>query len=187
MVVIIVFLFLFLKNYKDKNLAPLAVQVPNSFTANAEGPSNPVSLISPDGKITVTMKRSQNKDLVTYTFNTNNLVYTKDTVKDDVFSIPFNTWSPDNKYFFIKEIDGNKVSFLILNASGVSFKNGSQFINVSDIFREKLPTYSLIDATGWAAGNLLIINSNKSDGSEGPSFWFDIPSGTFIQLSNRFN
>ncbi len=184
-VIVIILLFLFLENYKNKNSIPLAVDIPSNLTVSAANPN--ISVTSPDNKSTLTMKKETIKTSVTYTFTTENIIYTKTTTTSDNFSIPFNTWSPDNKYIFLKETDEQTNSFLALNASGVPFKNGSQFINVSDVFKEKLKEFVLKDVTGWAAPTLLILNTNKADGSEGPSFWFDIPSQTFTLLSTRFN
>ncbi len=182
---VVFLLFLFLQNYKNNNSVPLGIQIPTTITANAANPD--VSIISPDGKTNLTMKTVVDNNSIIYTFTTNNLIYTKTTTKDDIFAIPFNSWSPDNKYVFLKETNGNTTSFLVLNSSGVPFKDGSQYINISDNFTQKLNNYKLDDITGWAAGTLLVLNTNKIDGEKGPSFWFDLTSSTFIQLSNRFN
>src|SRR5258708_6331922 len=118
-VIVIILLFLFLENYKNKNSIPLAIQIPTNFTANATSPSDSVSVMSPNGKTSLTMKTITNKNSIIYSFNTDSLVYTKTTTTSDNFSIPFNTWSPDNKYIFLKETDGQIYSFLALNSSGV--------------------------------------------------------------------
>ena len=187
LIIVIAFLvlLLFIKRYVNKTTIPSIPEVSKNLTPNEKNSS--VSMDSPDGKATLTMKTTTDKNSITYFFSTSNLIYTKITTKDDVFSIPFNTWSPDKKYVFLKETKGSTTNFLLLNATGAPFKDNSQFINVSDVFAQKLPIYTLTDTTGWAAGTLLIINTNKADGSEGPSFWFDLSSSTFIQLSNRFN
>src|SRR5258708_5219987 len=181
----IVLLF-FLIRYKNKNSVPkIPTNISKELISTEEKPN--ISMDSPDGKATLTMRTTIDKNLITYAFNTNNLIYVKTTTKNDIFSIPFNTWSPDKNYVFVKENNTGVINFLVLNASGIAFRNGSQFINVNEIFNEKLPNYLLQDATGWASGTLLIVNTNNKDGSTGPSFWFDVPSQTFILLSIRFN
>lgn len=97
-------------------------------------------------------------------------------------SLPHNSWSPDKKLVFIREDGSEEFTFLVFKASGEPFQN-SQYLDVSEFFAKKLPKYVLRDATGWASETLLIITTMTADRSKpGPSFWFDIPSRTFLQL-----
>lgn len=134
--------------------------------------------ISPDGKEALTMKKETSGDSTTYSFTTQKgFLFTKTVSKGVTFSIPFNTWSPDNKYVFVKEDAGSTVNYWVYPGE----------INVTNFFVQKLPNFKLGDITGWASNTLLIVNTNNPDGSEGPSFWFELPSKSFIRLSNRFN
>ena len=49
------------------------------------------------------------------------------------------------------------------------------------------PDYNIDEATGWGGLSLIVINTKKVNGGEGPSFWVDVPSGKFTQLSSHFN
>lgn len=134
--------------------------------------------ISPDGKVTLTMTKALDGSLSTYTFSAGGVTLaTRNAPVGDSYQIPFNTWSPDDKSFFVKENNNGQINYFV-------YPGG---INVSDIFKANLPNYVLTDATGWAAPTLLILNTNNTDGAEGPSYWFDITYKEFTLLSRRFN
>ena len=65
---------------------------------------------SPDGTITLTMEKQQQSGLPTkYFFYTIGLqsdqktIFNKEVDDTENLSIPYNAWSPDNKYVFLKE------------------------------------------------------------------------------------
>ncbi len=148
---------------------------------------------SPDGTATVTMKKTVNKDGTIYSFyaknkeNPEKLVFTKTLDRESSFSIPMNAWSPNNKYFFLKEKSGNDANYYVFQASGGPFSSGEVYLSPDDVFNEKHPDLILTDTTGWADDTLLILNTNRSNGSEGPSFWFELGRQSISQLSRRFN
>ena len=72
-------------------------------------------------------------------------------------------------------------------ASGNPIKTDLQNTEVFALFSAKYPDLKVTDVTGWASNNLLVINTDKVSGEVGPSFWFELPSQGFIQLSERFN
>ncbi len=152
----------------NKQTVPILVE--------AQSPNENASVNSPDGKVTLTMKKITNKNSVTFSFFTDNLIYSKVATGNDNFSVPFNTWSPDNKYVFIKEDLENEANYLVFPGE----------INVTNLFKEKLPDSKLGEVTGWAAPNLLIVNTNMVDGKIGASYWFDINTKNFTRLSNKF-
>lgn len=148
---------------------------------------NIVSQDSPDGKVTVTMNKLTVKNQTTCAFFIGKkLLFSKILGPSNLMSIPYNAWSPDDAYLFVKEDDKNVSSYYVFNASGASFTNQQLYINVSDLFTNRYSQYMLTEVTGWAAPNLLIINTMSQDGKIGPSLWFDIPSKSFIQLSTHF-
>jgi hypothetical protein len=53
-------------------------------------------------------------------------------------------------------------------------------MEISELFYAKYSEYKITDITGWAAPNLLIVNTDDVNSEEGPSFWFDVSSKTFI-------
>ena len=111
--------------------------------------------------------------------NFKTFLFSKKTEETYDISIPFNTWSPDNRYVFIKE---PRKTFLVWDT-----KAEEESLNVSELFQEKYEDLILADVTGWAAPDLLIVNTKTEGGDIGPSIWFDVNSESFIQLSTRFN
>jgi len=166
-----------------------------SVPAEAISPQVSVaSQISPDGTKKVIMKITENSDgTKTYDFSTSDengtnkqYIFTKTLDSLSNMSVPFNTWSPDDKYFFIREsIAGNK-GILVFNGSGISFADAESYLEAVDIFNQKNTGNNFDEATGWASETLIIINTKKQDGSKGFSYWFEIPSKAIIPLSTEF-
>jgi hypothetical protein len=98
-----------------------------------------------------------------------------------------NTVSPDNKYFFIKETVPGKTLYLVFSADGKPITKESHYVEFAEKFSARYPDLKITEATGWGGMNLIVFNTDKADGGSGPSFWFEVPNGSFIQLSNRFN
>ena len=170
------------------SIKPIFKPSPTPVPINQES-----SQISPDGSMTVILKTKEiaPNQLSSQVFVTTEespsekLIFDKITDKEAVFEIPFNTWSPDNKYFFIKNKD-----FLVFKASGKEFglePNNKASLDINNYFLAKEIPYNLHDVTGWAAPNLLIVTTTEiGEETEGPSYWFDITSQNFIRLSTRF-
>lgn len=153
-------------------------------TANAQGPKL-TTVGSPDGKMSLTMKED-GADSILYTFllkdegtGISKQIFTKTASVGAVLSVPLNTFSPDNKYVFIKETYGGKSSYFVpMDGEEVDF---------SGLFAEKYEDFVITDVTGWGGVNLIVVNTDKAGGGIGPSFWFDVTSKSFIRLTNRFN
>ncbi|OGK11473.1 hypothetical protein A2954_06385 [Candidatus Roizmanbacteria bacterium RIFCSPLOWO2_01_FULL_37_12] len=79
-----------------------------------------------------------------------------------------------------------KKSYFVLPASDSLPDSDLENIDVNDLFSQNYPQYALTEITGWAAPNLLILNTTAEGGERGPSFWFDISAQTFIQLGTLF-
>jgi len=143
------------------------------------------SVGSPDGKLTLTMKKENTQNGDSYAFFTTNLegskniLYTKVASAGAVLSIPENTFSPDNKYVFLKEEYMGLANYFLPVSTGI--------IDISALFTEKYPDFIVTDMTGWGGINLIVINTDRVGGGVGPSFWFDVPSRSFYRLSTRFN
>jgi len=167
-------------------LVPISIPIPI--------PLQTITMDSPDGTKTLTMTKRQTNDLVSYFFYTANK---SDAIEKPIFnkteslaqslSIPFNTWSPDNVYFFLKEVTPSVNNYYVFYVSGDLFPNNAQYINVQELFTQKLPDFTTVDITGWAAPNLLLVNTKTKQENRDVSFWFDITSQSFIQLSNYFD
>lgn len=152
------------------------------------------SQISPDGAKKVIMKVTQNSDnTATYDFSTadenganEQNVFTKILDSSKNMTIPFNTWSPDNKFFFIQQNDGNNKSVFAFKADGSAFSDTEKYFDVTDLFMKQNNGNNFDEATGWASETLIIINTTKKDNAKGPSYWFEVPSKAIIQLSTEF-
>jgi hypothetical protein len=145
------------------------------------------SVNSPDGTQTLSMKTSKKNGMMTYSFTIGGREIFADTVDPSIsFSIPGNTFSPDNKYVFLKETGNAGSSFFALTGSADSSTQNDQTANITSLFAAKFPNLKIEDATGWGGINLIVFNTLNSDGSRGPSFWFEMPSHAIIQLANHF-
>jgi len=156
-------------------------------------PNREIAVESGDGKLILKMKEEKGKEGMTYIFwvadtsaGTQKELYRKTVPLGTTMAIPLNTFSPDNKYMFLQEVSGESLSYFAGSAAGIPFADGSQFLEFSSMFKAKYPNYKITEATGWGGVGLIIVNT-KSGGSQGPSFWFDVGSKSFIQLSNHFN
>ncbi len=143
---------------------------------------------APDSQKTLYLKTKKSGKMTTYTLSVVNKsdggekqIFAKTFDSSGSISIPFNTWSPDDKYVLIKKDS----SFFVLSSLVSSDSQDDQTTNVTDLFMKKYPNYKVTDVTGWASPTLVIITTNKEDGSRGPSFWFEVPSHAIIQLSTR--
>lgn len=139
-----------------------------------------------DGKKQLMVKEVKNKEGVTYTFTvltvadgSSKEVFRKTVPVGTTLSIPANTFSPDDKYFFLKETSPTGDDYFV--------PLEDQILDLSALFPEKHPKYKITDVTGWGGMNLIVFNTDKVEGGTGPSFWFEVPSKAFIQLNNRFN
>ena len=152
------------------------------------------SQISPDGTREVIMKIVQNKDdTQTYSFYTTDdlgineqLIFSKTLDMTKNMTIPYNTWSPNNQYFFIEENTASGKNIFAFKASGEEFSQEEKYFDVTDLFRKKNTGNNFSEATGWASESLIIINTTKEDGKKGSSYWFELPSKAIIQLATEF-
>lgn len=157
------------------------------ITTPTPEPIKDVQINSADGSMKIVMKKtSVGGDRISYSFfiseisgNSEKLIFTKALSLGSAMSIPQNTWSPDNKYLFLKENDGAFSSFFVFKADGQNFSDGSAYINITDLYIKRGITYSLKDVTGWDSDTLLHVLTS------GPSFWFEVPSSSFIQLATK--
>ncbi|MBF8250010.1 MAG: hypothetical protein HW400_611 [Candidatus Levybacteria bacterium] len=152
------------------------------------------SQITPDGTKKVIMKVTENSDNTkTYEFSTadenganEQYIFTKILDLTKSMTIPFNTWSPDNQYFFIQENAPDNKSVFVFKATGATFAEGVTFLDATDLFGKAATGNNFQEATGWASESLIIINTLKPDNTKGPSYWFEVPSKAIIQLSTEF-
>lgn len=163
-----------------------------SIASSSEKTSETSEVHSPDGKMNLIMEKVTENEASKYSFfvseipeTSRTLIFKKTLPAGSMMQMSPNAWSPDNKYFFIKEASGSSVDFLVFNASGESFSNGAGNMDVVSIFDAKETGYSLFDVTGWDSETLLHVWTTTNDGARGPSYWLEVPSGAVIQLASR--
>lgn len=155
-------------------------------------PSQVTTVESPDGKFTLAMKEEKGRETV-HKFSISGdtpgdqEIFSKTASSNSTLSIPANAFSPDNKYVFLKEEEPAQTNYFVLTTSGAPIAKDAQTYDISSLFAAKYPNYKITDVTGWGAVNLIIVNVDKNEGGQGPSFWFDVGSKSFIRLTNRFN
>lgn len=146
---------------------------------------------SPDGKKILVLTTTHNSDgTLTHVFTTTDGdggnkydVYTATVPVAEEMSIPFNTWSPDDKYLFVLKHDGDA---LVFRATGEEIVEGQLYLDVGDLFSASNKKDAYHETTGWASPTLLIVNTVREDGTKGSSYWFEVPSKAIIQLSSQF-
>lgn len=163
--------------------APTAVP---AYVPKAESTSQ----ISSDGTKKVTIKTVTHKDnSVTYDVSTaedGTVIFSKTLPAGDVLTVPFNTWSSDNRYFFLTEFTKDGTNVMVFQADGTPFGDGEAYLDLTGVYRERVTAYTFDQATGWAEGHLIVINTKNADGSQGASYWFEVPSKGLIPLANKF-
>lgn len=113
---------------------------------------------SPDG--TMTLKLISNSLFVSSKSDgQERQIYKNEEINSHNLEIPFNTWSPDNVYIFLKEKTPSINNYLVFQSSGNLFSNNLPYMSIQELFKINVPNYSITDVTGWAAPNLLIINT----------------------------
>jgi hypothetical protein len=154
-----------------------------------------VDIVSPDEKVILTVKKGREiNGVVTQAFyissetDKNPLkIFEKETSAENLISVPVNTFSPDNKYIFLKYEDAGKDRYIVLRTDGTDIKEGSKLVEIESLFSEAYPDFVIGDVTGWGSYSLLIVNTDTLEGKTGPSWWFDLSNLSFIRLSSRFN
>lgn len=152
------------------------------------------SQISPDGEKKVLMRTTENNDnTAVYEFFTTDgdgtnkqLIFSQTLTSPSNMSVPYNTWSPDDKYFFIQENAGINTKIMVFKATGEAFSETEKYLDPTEIFRKQNTGNNFDEATGWASETLIIINTKKTNGEKGFSYWFEVPSKAIIQLSTDF-
>lgn len=157
-------------------------------------PESTVSGISSDGSRKVILRTIQNKDETkTVKLSTEDSVSGQQQVifdviveRDKSIIIPYNTWSPDNKYFFIQENTPKGTEIMVYNANGEPFASGEVYLDLTGLFRKLDTGNNFSEATGWASETLIIVNATTKNNSI-ISYWFEVPSKAIIPLSTVFN
>ena len=167
--------------------------ISNVTTVDVDGMSQSYEVHSPDGEMNLIMRATANNSEITYTFSVEDkdkkgkkTIFTKSLSQEFSMSLPPNSWSPDNKYVFIKQTSPQSFSdYFVFKADGEPFAGGEEYISVVPAFNSKVTNYTLSEVTGWDSPSLLHIFTDNGNNEQGPSYWFGIPGGWTSQLSHR--
>ena len=200
-----IFLAMYNNNHRPKFITVYSIPVMQEEQVSAVSPlpTTPAlpkpqiaSQISSDGTKQVIMKTTYNKNNTqTYNFSTadgsganEQAIISRVLDSTKTMTIPFNTWSPDNKYFFVQEQikEGSASGIMAFKALGEPFNSGEKYFDVTDLFMKRNTGNNFSEATGWASETLIIINTTAPNNTKGPSYWFEVPSKAIIQLSTEF-
>lgn len=183
-------------NYRNQTSFSLSAIVPTTALIAPTGATYPLqtsSMGSPDGGMNLTMNSQKGKDATKYTFFTSTPegldqnIFAKQLDESGSLAIPYNTWSPDNKYVFLKELTTSLPNYYVLNSDGSPLAGGVKYVNIQELFSAKQPDYTIVEVTGWADPNLIIVNAKSNKENRVVSFWFEVSGQSFLQLSTYFN
>jgi len=186
--------FVFVATNKIKNHTP----EPTSY-ASENPPEEKINtkeeILAPDGKYTLVKEnKTKTNGNIQQTFSiksqedkTSVEIFTKESAKDNLLTVPFNSFAPTNKYLFLEYPAHGKLVHLVLRTDGKDLTKDNQFAEIESAFAEKYADYEITEVTGWGGYNLVVFNTNSIDGKIGPSWWFDATSLSFIRLSTKFN
>jgi len=185
-----------LQNIKTKRSvfsSPLPIATTPSPTITPADKIRTSVMDSPEGTKSLTLKKQESKGQTSYTLfvspksgEQKQQIFLREKSDSGDLSIPYNTWSPDNIYVFLKETTPLANNYFVIQSSGDSFPNNLPYLSVQELFKEKVPKYVIEDITGWGGVNLLLINTKSIENDNKVSFWLDVPSQTFIQLGTYF-
>ena len=147
------------------------------------------SMDSPDGTRILTIEKKDNFYTIFVTSNLDDKkvqIFKKEKINSSQLEIPYNTWSPDNVYFFLKEKNAAIDNYLVFQSSGEIFLNNLSYLSIQEPFKLNAPDYTIEEVTGWAAPNLIVVNTKQNDFDNKSSFWYEVPSQAFIQLGTYF-
>lgn len=170
----------------------LPIRAAEVFSTPSPTPPSVMSISAPDGKMILKVREEKVSGGAKKAFS----ILTKDGKLAEIYSIiltggqdvtvPFNTFSPDDKYIFLKKTGPDQPQYLVFSTSGKALVESGN-VEVTSLFYDKYSDYKVTDITGWGGESLLVINTDNASGGQGPSFWFEVPTHAFIRLSNRFN
>ena len=148
------------------------------------------SQVSPDGTQQVILRTMTNQDQSkTYEVSTSEngpVIYTKTLSTTENISLPFNAWEPQNRFFFIQEHLDSGPKVLVFKQDGTAFSNGEPYLDLTGAYTKLGSADSYDQATGWAGYNIIVINTKATDGTQGSSYWYEVPDGSLVPLATKF-
>lgn len=166
-----------------------ANQIYPSPTPPAEIVENKVH--SADGTIRLIMQRQKETDgskrysffISDATGEKKQLIFSQTIDAESDMLLPQNSFSPDNKHFFLQENKPSPINILVFKVSGQSFANDQQYLDVASLFSKTgkgKDGYSLKTATGWVSPIFIQLYTVGPDSAKGPSYWFSVETKAFL-------
>lgn len=176
--------YLLLKPFGKKNDTVSSPVSKISSETRAYAQDKEEKVYSVDGEKFATLKKSTQDKTSDYTLTLSDGLEILHETKDEpsFLVLPGNAWDPGEGYIFLENTENGIKTDLLLKTSGENFSDSEKMLDVGKLFREKKFPYLFKEATGWAGSNLLNIETTNEDKTEGPSYWFEVSSGAFIQL-----
>mgnify|MGYP001614655901 CR=1 FL=1 len=115
---------------------------------------------SPDGSKTLTLeKKGQFQTIFTSSKadGQKTQIYKEEALGSNKLEIPYNTWSPDNVYFFLSEKTPAYNNYFVFQSTGNLFPNNLPYVSIHELFSKNTPDYLIEDVTGWGGINLIIL------------------------------
>lgn len=176
--VLLLGLAFFLVKYQTGTPKVLETPIPSSQSSTEKS-----EVKSADGSIKLSMTVKKQDTASVYSFSVIDQtgmvtpLFEKKATLGETMSLPLNAWSPNNKHLFIEDHIGSRIDYLVFNANAALFPNGDKYLNATDLFNQKVKNYNLKAITGWDDPVLMSVRTIN-----GPHFWFDITTQSFIQL-----
>lgn len=102
------------------------------------------------------------------------------TMSEEKLTLPFNSWSPDNKQLFIRVGQ----DYYVFKADGKNFGNGKLYLKVAEAWAETKNANSIDHVSGWAGDDLLVVYTNRPGGEMGSKYWFVTTTAKFMPLAH---
>lgn len=167
--------------------------IPQTFADINPGPKT-TTILAPNGLMSLVINEETSKGTITDTFSVSDAnggpqkqIYSETLAEGTTITVPYNTFSPDNKYIFLRRNSPTEQGYFVLKTDGTPFKNAEKTIDFVSLFNSKYPNTPASDVTGWGGMTLIVVNVEKPGGGVDRSYWYDVASNSIIPLSTRFN
>ena len=180
----------FVHSTKAENPVSIPTVIPTA-TPTPAPVVNTFSVDSSDGTYSLLMKKISSSQLNSFDFivkdnstNSQRTILSKSSIALREMYLPDNAWSPQKTHVFLMEnFDSKNIYYAISLNEQV---NSGSYLNLTDLFTQRYPGFTVQEVTGWLNENTLIINSFTDTGDIGPSFWFDVQNQSFGQFGVHY-
>jgi len=157
--------------------------------ATESSPTRLEEATNSDGSLRLVGERNVMGERASYSFKVldsqnNSSLLLFDTVADpgQTFTIPFNSWSSDNKHLFIQKNDLNGKDYYVFKADGSLFSDEKKYLEVGEYWKLSKNMDVIDHVSGWAGGDLLVSYTTRPDGTGSSAYWFVVGSRKFMQV-----